>query len=85
MSLCIQEDGICASTQGLLAAFHSHAMVTLATFLHAVTNVVIRSGLFKFGIAASTISEFGIRFNVWLLCICICGCFVFVFFCLRKM
>lgn len=69
MSLCIQEDGICASTQGLLAAFHSHAMVTLATFLHVETNVVIRSGIFKIGVAASTISELGynevgIRFNV---------------------
>lgn len=55
--------------QGEVASFHSYAMVTLATFLHVVANVVLRSGISKFGVAASTISELGynevgFRFNI---------------------
>jgi len=34
----IKENGICASTQGVVAAFHSYAITTLATFLHVVTS-----------------------------------------------
>jgi hypothetical protein len=48
--------------QGEVAAFHSYAITTLATFLHIVTNVATRSRISKFCVGPSALSE--LTYNV---------------------
>ena len=51
-----------------MAAFHSYAIIIPSTFLHVVTKVAIRSGISKFCVGPSALSELaynvvGIRLN----------------------